>query len=59
MSIIRWIIVGGLLLAASQGNAQLLLGIAQSNSGGGTPIGCSNSLDFTKACNSQYIGTLS
>lgn len=58
MSIIRWIIVGGLLLAASQGNAQLF-GIAQSNSGGGTPIGCSNSLDFTKACNSQYIGTLS
>ena len=26
------------------------------NVGGGGPPACSNSLDFTQACNSQYIG---
>jgi len=31
------------------------------NAGGGSgppPVTCSNSLDFTKACNSQYIGVI-
>ena len=27
--------------------------------GSAPPVSCSNSLDLSKACNSQYIGTLS
>lgn len=34
-------------------------GIAVGSGGGGPPpAGCSNSLDFSKACNSQYIGAI-
>jgi hypothetical protein len=45
---------------AGTAEAQLLTGISQSTSGGGagTIISCSNKLDFTQACNSQYIGAI-
>ena len=37
------------------GIKNFLLGNNGAHGGGG---GCSNSLDFTKACNSQYVGVL-
>lgn len=33
-------------------------GIQSGGSGGNPPPACSNSLDFSDACNSQYIGVL-
>jgi hypothetical protein len=42
--------LGGAGLSGGLGNP----GIANGGSGGNPPS-CSNSLDFTKACNSQYI----
>jgi hypothetical protein len=49
----------GLGVAQSFG-AGLTLGIMQSGTGGGAaiPPSCSNTLDFTQACNSQYIGAI-
>jgi hypothetical protein len=40
--------------------AGVTLGIMQSGTGGGAaiPPSCNNSLDFTQACNSQYIGAI-
>jgi hypothetical protein len=40
--------------------AGITLGVIQSGTGGGAaiPPSCSNSLDFTQACNSQYIGAI-
>jgi hypothetical protein len=54
---IRWIAIITAMLAASSVSAQLLLGVTQNNTGGnGPPPACSNSLNFTQACNSQYVG---
>ena len=40
-------------------SAQLLLGVSASTSGGGAAVGgCSNKLDFSVACNSQYINVV-
>lgn len=38
--------------------AQMLHGVSDSLSGGGSvaPPTCTNKLDFTQACNSQYMG---
>lgn len=33
-------------------------GIGGLGGGGAPPASCSNSLDFTKACNSQYAGAI-
>jgi hypothetical protein len=46
-----------LVFAAIPAHAQLLDGVSQSTTAGGapTPPACSNALDFSVACNSQYI----
>jgi hypothetical protein len=41
-----------LMILASPGDASLLL----LRAGGGGGSGCSNSLDFSQSCNSQYLG---
>jgi hypothetical protein len=41
------------------GDPTLWGGINQFNSTGGSgPVACSNKLDFTQACNSQYFGAI-
>lgn len=35
----------------------LLMGIGLGTPASGPPPSCSNSLDFTDQCNSQYVGT--
>lgn len=53
----RTLIILGLLFISSSAIAGtiLLMGIGNGAPGGGPPVVCSNSLDFTDACNSQYI----
>jgi hypothetical protein len=41
-----------LITSAATAGTILLLGVGVGTPGGG---GCSNSLDFTNACNSQYV----
>jgi hypothetical protein len=57
---IRLIIIIALMLAANAAFAQLLTGVSRTATGGGSPIApsCSNSMDFSQACNSQYIGAI-
>jgi hypothetical protein len=46
---------------AGTADAQLLNGVSRASTGGGAGTiipSCSNSLDFTQACNSQYIGAI-
>jgi hypothetical protein len=52
------IIIFGVLLISSSaiGGTILLMGIGLgAPGGGGPPPPCTNSLDFSQACNSQYI----
>jgi hypothetical protein len=52
------LIISAVMLATSSAIAGtiLLMNIGTGAPGGGTPPPpCSNSLDFTEACNSQYI----
>jgi hypothetical protein len=52
---IKIILIASIVLigtAAFAANNLLLLGVGSNNSGGS---GCSNSLDFSDPCNSQYI----
>ena len=58
--IIRLTLVCFLLLAAlGLARAQLqLLGSGSNQPGGGGPGACSNELDFSVACNSQYVSVL-
>lgn len=55
---IRWMIAALLVLAASHGNAQLLLGVTQSASGGGVvpPNPCSGAADFSDGCAIAVFG---
>lgn len=54
----RHLLIIGLLLAAlvSAHARGFMMGVGSGASGGGG--GCTNSLDFTQACNSQYIGAI-
>lgn len=56
---VKVIAVAGILIAAACGaSAQLLLlGVGPGGSNG-SPPSCSNALDFTDPCNSQYLGAL-
>jgi hypothetical protein len=47
----------GLLLFAAIANARMTIGVygPAISGGGGTIPSCSNSLDFSQACNSQYL----
>lgn len=55
IKILNWLLP--LLALVGAANAQNLLGIMQANTGGGNPVppSCSNSLDFSDQCNSQYL----
>jgi hypothetical protein len=56
----RLLIIFVCMALAGTADAQLLIGVSRPASGGGagTIPSCSNSLDFTQACNSQYIGAI-
>lgn len=50
------IIIGILLLSSSAiAGTLMLMGIGLPTTGGGPPPVCTNKLDFSQACNSQYI----
>lgn len=49
------IIIGFLLIATSATAGTILLLRAGQGASGVVPPSCSNSLDFTDSCNSQYI----
>jgi len=53
-----WRIALLFLALTSAAAAQTLLGVTSSPTGGGSPAPptCSNKLDFSQACNSQYLG---
>lgn len=52
------IVLLGLLISSSAiAGTILLMGIGLGTPGSGPPPSCSNSLDFTEQCNSQYVGT--
>jgi hypothetical protein len=52
--LIAWLIV---LALCGTANARLTVGVLNASSGGGAaiPPSCTNSLDFSNACNSQYL----
>jgi hypothetical protein len=52
-----WIFV---LAACGVADARITIGVFGAATGGGsvTPPSCTNALDFTQACNSQYLGTV-
>lgn len=52
------IVVVGLLISSSAiAGTILLMGIGLGTPNSGPPPVCSNSLDFSDQCNSQYVGT--
>jgi hypothetical protein len=55
---IRLMLILLMITLASAADAQLLYGITGSSSGGGSGVipTCTNSFDFSNACNSQYLG---
>lgn len=54
---LTFLIVGALFLITVARGQFLTLGVSGSTDGGG-PGACSNKLDFTDACNSQYIAVI-
>ena len=55
------LLVAALAILSPVADAQLMItnfGEGGFGGGGGPPPACSNALDFTKACNSQYIGVI-
>lgn len=54
--IARLILIVLMLTLATASQARLFFGIYRSSTAAGVPVtGCSNSLDLTQACNSQYL----
>jgi hypothetical protein len=50
------LIIAGLLISSSAiAGTILLMGIGLGTPGSSPPPTCSNKLDFSKACNSQYL----
>jgi hypothetical protein len=56
----RVIIALALLMIPLSADARLTMGVLSSANSGGGGVGpsCNNSLDFTQACNSVYIGVV-
>lgn len=52
------VIADGIVNPTTQFIGNMGEGISNSGTGGSGPVSCSNALDFTQACNSQYIGVL-
>lgn len=57
-TIVALAVLAALLLASRSDAAVTTTGAGAIGHGSFVPPSCSNSLDFTKACNSQYIGAI-
>lgn len=59
MTRLVFLVVGTLFLIAVAAHGQLLtMGVSGPEAAGPPPPVCSNKLDFTAACNSQYIAVI-
>lgn len=52
------IIIGLLITSSAIAGTVMLMGMGTGAGGGGPPPPCTNKLDFSVACNSQYIAAI-